>query len=77
MIVAPRNGMIVINPATGKALPADGADVELNTYWFRRHKDGDIELKDAEPQPVAAPVETPVEIVAEKPKRKKSTDEGK
>ncbi len=74
--IAPRAGMIVIDPSTGKPLASIGPDGlpgeerdTTDTYWFRRLKDGDVEeVKAAEPQPVAAP---------EKPKRKKSTDEGK
>lgn len=82
--IAPRTGMIVIDPATGKPLAAIGVDGRpgeyrdlTDPYWYRRVQDGDVTILEAEPQPVAAPVESPVDLQAEKPKRKKSTDEGK
>lgn len=82
--IAPKTGMIVIDPTTGKPLAAigvdglPGEDRDLtDPYWYRREKDGDVSIVDAEPQPVAAPAEIPVEQQADKPKRKKSTDEGK
>lgn len=34
--------LVVRDPANGRALPADGAEVELNTYWVRRLRDGDV-----------------------------------
>lgn len=42
MKLAPRSGMVVIDPATSKPLPADGVDVEMNSYWVRRLQDGDV-----------------------------------
>lgn len=81
--VAPRNGMIVIDPATRQPLreigidgfPGEDRDL-TDPYWHRRHADADIQIVDAVPPP-AAPVEAATEQPASKSKRKKSTDEGK
>ena len=35
--------LIVRDPATGEALPAEGASVEMNTYWRRRLRDRSVE----------------------------------
>jgi hypothetical protein len=35
--------LVVRNPATGLPLPAAGAEVEMNTFWARRLRDGDVE----------------------------------
>jgi len=32
----------VIDPATGKPLPAEGAAVRPSSYWYRRLRDGDV-----------------------------------
>lgn len=40
----PLSGKIVIDPATRKALPPDGAEVEVDSYWIRRSNDGDVIL---------------------------------
>ena len=77
--IAPRNGMIVIDPATRKPLAAVGPDGLpgeerdiTDAYWYRRLQDGDIEeVNSTEPQPLAAPVE------AAKRSKKTRTDEGK
>lgn len=70
MKLVPRTGMIVIDPATRKALPADGIDVEMDSYWIRRMKDGDV--SQAEEQKPAA--EAPP---ARRRNRTKGTAEGK
>lgn len=45
--IVPRTGMIVIDPASGHALPAEGVEiVRLDSYWIRRQSDGDITVAD-------------------------------
>lgn len=41
----PKAGLRVVDPATGKPLPAAGAEVEITTYWRRRLRDGDVTPK--------------------------------
>jgi hypothetical protein len=50
MKLVPRTGMLVIDPDTHQALPADGADVDLSSFWIRRLNDGDVSEKKEEPQ---------------------------
>ena len=38
----PSPGLIVRMPGTGYALPEEGAEVEINTYWHQRLRDGDV-----------------------------------
>ena len=38
----PREGMVVPNPKTGTPLPKDGKLVELDAFWRRRLRDGDV-----------------------------------
>lgn len=43
----PREGLTVLQPRSAKSpvpvpLPAEGAKVELTTYWHRRLADGDV-----------------------------------
>ena len=45
--VFPAPGKVVIDPATGRALPESGSTVIVNQYWRRRLKDGDIVNKPA------------------------------
>lgn len=40
--IRPAEGLLVIDPASQRALPKDGAEVELSRYWRRRLKDGDV-----------------------------------
>lgn len=40
--VKPAPGLVVRDPATRQALPAEGAEVPRNTYWMRRLRDGDV-----------------------------------
>ena len=35
-------GSVVRMPGTGFALPDEGAEVEMNTYWHRRLRDSDV-----------------------------------
>ena len=52
MKLAPRMGMTVIDPATSRPLPADGADVEIDSYWVRRLNDGDVsKVQEEKPAP--------------------------
>ncbi len=38
----PSPGLVVIDPQTRQALPADGAQVAESSYWLRRLDDGDV-----------------------------------
>jgi hypothetical protein len=38
----PQGGLIVKDPITLRALPAEGAKVVLTPYWKRRLRDGDV-----------------------------------
>ena len=38
----PKSGLVVIDPATGKPLPSQGAYVPVDPYWHRRLLDGDV-----------------------------------
>lgn len=40
--LTPAPGLVVRDPATGKALPPEGAMVPINSYWRRRLADGDV-----------------------------------
>ncbi len=42
--VIPKPGLIVRDPLTRNALPAEGATVNENGYWRRRLRDGDISV---------------------------------
>lgn len=39
--------LIVLDPNTGRALPAEGSDVAWSGYWDRRQADGDIVIIEA------------------------------
>ena len=42
--------LVVRDPVTAKALPAEGKAVPMTTYWRRRLKDGDVvEATDKKP----------------------------
>ena len=45
-----------INPATGRPLPPEGADVAWSTYWQRRIRSGDVVVV-APKGPASAPKE--------------------
>jgi hypothetical protein len=40
--IKPREGDVIRDPETGRALPAEGAEVIWNSWWQRRLNDGDI-----------------------------------
>ncbi|MCB2190349.1 MAG: DUF2635 domain-containing protein [Deltaproteobacteria bacterium] len=40
--LVPAPGLTVLDPATYKPLPAEGAAKPLNNYWRRRIKDRDV-----------------------------------
>ena len=40
--IKPTEGRIVIDPKTGRQLPAGGAIVRMGTFWGRRLRDGDV-----------------------------------
>lgn len=40
--VKPAEGRLVRDPDTYQALPADGAPVEMNSYWQRKLLAGDV-----------------------------------
>lgn len=45
MIVKPAHpGLVVRDPITGAILPDTGKEVEVNSYWNRRLKYGDVVL---------------------------------
>lgn len=54
----PQPGLIVRDPETREALPADGAEKPANSYWLRRLADGDVRVRTEEVPPRAAPVKT-------------------
>ncbi|MFC3674661.1 DUF2635 domain-containing protein [Ferrovibrio xuzhouensis] len=59
MFLIPKPGLIVIDPATHKALPAEGKTVVGDaSYWHRRLIDKDVTAGGA-PQSSAAPVKPP------------------
>lgn len=51
MYVIPKQGFVVRDPHTKRALPAIGREVGESLYWHRRLRDGDVALGAA---PVAA-----------------------
>jgi hypothetical protein len=44
MLVKPKDGRSVPDPARGDLLPDAGRNVEESQYWYRRVQDGDIEI---------------------------------
>ena len=53
--VKPAHDRRVVDPATRKPLPADGAEVERSVYWLRRLREGDVTEVKAASQPAAKP----------------------
>lgn len=45
MYVTPAKGRKVPDPLRGDLLPEKGRNVEKNSYWLRRLKDGDVQEK--------------------------------
>jgi hypothetical protein len=62
--VVPREGLMVPDPAARGSspqvrLPPEGKLVEDAPYWRKRHRDGDIEIREPAPAPTAEGVERP------------------
>ena len=53
MFVQPMKGRAVHDPARGDLLPEEGRNVDESQYWYRRERDGDIEV--VKPSQGAAP----------------------
>jgi hypothetical protein len=45
VFITPAAGVSVRHPDSGKTLAAAGENVELNSYWRRRERDGDVTIK--------------------------------
>jgi len=43
-LIKPKEGLLILNPATRLNLRVEGELVDLGTYWRRRLSDGDVEL---------------------------------
>ncbi len=41
-VLVPKKGLIVRDPISGNALPPEGMQKQLSTYWLRRMADGDV-----------------------------------
>lgn len=54
IFVKPKDGKRVIDPATKRVLPSEGASVEKTSYWMRRLANGEIEIVQ-QSAPVAKP----------------------
>lgn len=52
MYLKPAQGLIVRDPHTRQPLPAEGREVQLNEWWARRLRVGDV----VEVQPTPAPL---------------------
>lgn len=44
--IIPKAGMIVPLPDGNGNLPAEGKELEMNTYWYQRQFDGDVNVED-------------------------------
>lgn len=44
MKLKPVAGRAVRDPAKGALLPEEGMDIELDAFWRRRLRDGDVEI---------------------------------
>lgn len=53
LLVKPAPNRLVRDPATGRPLPAEGAEVEGSSYWLRRLSDGDVVDASTEKKPAA------------------------
>ncbi|NNP68960.1 DUF2635 domain-containing protein [Acinetobacter sp. Ac_5812] len=53
MFVVPKAGYKIPDPSFGDYLPENGREVEKNSYWVRRLRDGDVIHKNA-PKPQAS-----------------------
>lgn len=63
--VKPKEGLKVVHPENGRALAAEGAEVEQSSYWLRRLAEGDVVLLEEKEEQKAQPT-----------KGKKSDNEG-
>ena len=43
-------GRMVRNPTSGLLIPQEGLSVQVNSFWLRRVKDGDVTLEDEQPE---------------------------
>ncbi len=53
----PKSGHVVRDPRTRMPLPAEGAEVEMGSFWHRRIADGDVSIRQAKaatPKPSVA-----------------------
>ena len=50
MKVYPVEGRRVRDPATGQVVPSEGLLVPRTSYWVRRLRDGDVELRLSRPK---------------------------
>lgn len=48
VIVKPVEGRLVRHPDTYEQIKPEGLAVELNSYWLRKQKAGDVSIKEAE-----------------------------
>ncbi len=56
LLVKPKAGKRVLVPGSYKPLPAEGMEIEcVDTYWFRRERDGDVSISSVVSQPVSKP----------------------
>ncbi len=55
MFVKPKTGLVVRDPVSKRALPAEGADVPASGYWMRRLRDGDVIVSEPPEAAPAAP----------------------
>ena len=75
MMIAPRNGMVIIDPATRRSMLIVGIELAvLDTYWQRRINDGDVVTVDA---PKAVHVENATAAAVPTSRGTKKTAEGK
>lgn len=49
IFVVPIEGREVINPATGKPIPAGGIEVEESNWWNRRLRHGEVTFGEKKP----------------------------
>lgn len=47
VLVKPAEGRLVRHPDTYEQIKPEGLPVELNSYWIRKEKAGDVVIKEA------------------------------
>lgn len=47
VLVKPAEGRLVRHPDTYEQVKPEGVSVELNSYWLRKQKAGDVVIKEA------------------------------